>query len=258
MKIKYCLLLVVLLGINFCNAQDKNDLDVKLGKYRFRTTYNDSDYSSKLKVTEGNDIIFKDTYIGTVADVVDVDFNNDGFKTYLLLTNSGGAHCCNTLIAYKISNDKMSATDTLFLADSYYELSDMDKNGKKEFTAYNMMFAYAFTNFAETHSPIVIYTLQNGKFKEITKNYPILVNQEIDEWKNDLQVFLDSNYQCQPEGTETFNTDAGSVKTILAGITADYFTLGEVYKGYDLIEKTYPCLDKDAFIKILKEDYKLK
>jgi hypothetical protein len=137
-------------------------------------------------------------------------------------------------------------------------LEDLDKNKKTELTAYNMMFAYAFTNFAETRAPVMVYTVENGKFKNVTKNFPLLVKQQIEELQTDLKEFLDSNYKCEAEGDETFNTDAGSVKTILAAITADYFTLGEVYKGYELIDKVYPCPDKDAFIQTLKEDYKLR
>lgn len=233
-------------------------MNFKLGKYKFRAIHIDTNYSTTLRVTEGNDVIFKGEFEERISDIKEVDFNNDGAKTYLIAVYTGGAHCCNILYAAKIKYDKLVFTDSLFLADSYFDIQDLDKNKKYEFTVYNMMFAYAFTNFAETRSPVMVFTVENGRFKEITKNYPSLVRSQIDEWQADLKEILDSNYECAEEGDDTFNTDAGSVKTILAGITADYYTLGELYKGYDLIDKVYTCPDKDKFIQILKEDYKLR
>lgn len=55
-----------------------------------------------------------------------------------------------------------------------------------------------------------------------------------------------------------FNTDAGAVQAILAAITADYFYIGELEKGYEYIDKIYTCPDKKKFISILKKDFKLK
>jgi len=255
MKLSIVLVFLSFFSLTFAQS---DTLDVKLGKYRFRAIHIDTNYSTTLRVTEGNDVIFKGEFEERISDIKEVDFNNDGFKTYLIAVYTGGAHCCTYVQACKIKNDKLITTDTLFLADSYFELEDLDKNKKTELTAYNMMFAYAFTNFAETRAPVMVYTVENGKFKNVTKNFPLLVKQQIEELQTDLKEFLDSNYKCEAEGDETFNTDAGSVKTILAAITADYFTMGEVYKGYELIDKAYPCPDKDKFIQTLKEDYKLR
>lgn len=254
---KYFLLVLLLSVCSFGFAQS-DTIDVKLGKYRFKAIYYDTSYFSTLKVTEGSDVIFKGDFEERITDLREVDFNNDGFKTYLIAAYTGGAHCCTNLMAAKVKYDKLVITDTLYLADSGFEIVDLDKNKKYEIAAANMMFAYAFTNFAETRAPALAYTIKDGKFLDITKNYPAPLREQIEEWKKDLQVFLDSNYQCAPEGEDGFNTDAGSVKTLLAAITANYYNLGEVNKGYELIDKVYPCSDKESFVKILKEDYKLK
>ena len=254
---KLFLILVFLSFFSLTFAQS-DTLEVKIGKFKFRAIHVDTNYSTTLRITEGGDVIYKGEYEERIDFIKEVDFNKDGNKTILINTYTGGAHCCNILLACKIKNDKLLTTDTLYMADSYPEIEDLDKNGKMEITGYNMMFAYAFTNFAESRAPEVVYTVENGKFKEVTKNYPVRLRQQIDEWQSDLEVFLDSNYKCEAEGDETFNTDAGSVKAILAAITANYFMLGEVYKGYELIDKAYPCPDKDKFIQTLKEDYKLR
>ena len=61
----------------------------------------------------------------------------------------------------------------------------------------------------------------------------------------------DTGFECEEDGEDTFNTEAGSVKTILAAIVADYYTLGEVRKGYDLVDSVYKCPDRDKFKQIL-------
>jgi hypothetical protein len=255
MKLSLVLVFLSFFSITFAQSDTAY---FKVGNYKFRAIHFDSNYSTTLRVTEGNDVIYKGEFEERIDTVTQVDFNKDGNKTILFNVYTGGAHCCNTLYACKIKNDKLIFTDSLFTADAYFEIQDLNKNGKYQMITYNMMFAYAFTNFAETRSPFMVFTVEDGRFKEITKNYPELIKNQITEWRNDLQVFLDSNYKCEAEGDETFNTDAGSVKTILAAITADYFTLGEVYKGYELIDRVYACPDKDKFIQTLKEDYKLR
>jgi len=247
---------VLLFSYNVCFAQ--SDSAVTLGKYKFSTTYTDTNYSTVLKITDGKKVIFTGEFEESVESIKEVDFNDDGNKTILLSVYTGGAHCCYIVYACRIKNNKFLISDTLYLADSYFNIEDLDNNGEQKLTAYNMMFAYAFTNYAESRAPEIFYTVENGLFKEVTKDYPKRIEAQIEEFKGDLKTFLDSKYKCEAEGEETFNTDAGSVKTLLAAITADYYTLGEVEKGYELINKTYPCTDRDKFIKILKEDYKLK
>jgi len=251
-------LLVLLFAVSGLGFAQSDTIDVKLGKYRFKAIYYDTSYFSTLKVTEGNDIIFKGDFEERVESISEASLSSDGKKTILIDVYSGGAHCCNTLYACKIKYDKLVFTDTLYLADSYFDVEDIDKDGKEEILANDMMFAYAFTNFAETRAPYVVYTIENDKFKNISKKFPKIFRAQIDEWMQDLQVFIDSSYQCAPEGDDGFNSDAGSVKTLLAAITANYYTIGEVYKGYELIDKVYQCPDKENFVKILKEDYKLK
>ena len=46
-----------------------------------------------------------------------------------------------------------------------------------------------------------------------------------------------------PKGDETFNTDAGAIKAILAPIVADYYYLDDVEAGYEYVRKVYKCPD---------------
>ena len=55
---KYFLIILFFFSGSLVFAQS-DTMDVKLGKYRFRAIYIDTNYSTTLKVTEGNDVIFK-------------------------------------------------------------------------------------------------------------------------------------------------------------------------------------------------------
>ena len=121
------------------------------------------------------------------------------------------------------------------------------------------MFAYAFTNYSETRFPLRVQKFENGKLIEITGNFKDDLIMEIGYFEEDLNEILKTGFECpETDDEDTFNTDAGSVKTILAAIVADYYSLGQVERGYDLVKKVYKCKDIDKYIKILKEDFKLK
>jgi len=145
------------------------------------------------------------------------------------------------------------------LGNGGYELKDLDGDSIMEIVTSNDMFAYSFTNYAETRFPTEIFKFTNGKLKIVNNEFVDLVENEIKEFKKDVEDFVKKGYDCPKTDTEdTFNTDAGSLKTMLAPIVADYYSIGKVNKGYEYVEKMYKCPDKQNFIKILKKDFKLK
>jgi hypothetical protein len=228
------------------------------GDYSFKTNYDTSDWCSVLKVKYKNKEIANTSFDGWVDTMNVYDFNGDGKKILLISSYTGGAHCCVLLFTGVMENGKFFIPDTLFLGNAWYEIKDIEKDNKLEIETGTDMFAYAFTNYAETRFPPRVYRIKNNKFKDVTKDYPKIVNNYIDELKTDLKEFTKNGFECLGKDEDTFNTDAGSVKTILAAITACYYSIGEVKKGYDLIDKSYNCPDKDKFVKILKYEFKLK
>lgn len=228
------------------------------GDYAFQTKYDTNDWCSVLKVKYKNKEIVSTSFDGWVDTINTYDFSGNGEKNVIISSFTGGAHCCVMLFIGVIESGKFYISDTLFLGNSWYNIEDIEKDGKLEINTSSDMFAYAFTNYAETRFPPRVYRIKNNKFKDITKNYPKIVNDYIDELKSDLKEFIKIKFECMGKDEDTFNTDAGSVKTILAAITACYHSIGEVKKGYELIDKSYKCPDKDKFVKILKDEYKLK
>jgi len=236
-----------------------NDINLKYGDYTFGTQYDTSIYGSVLTVKyKGNTIVNREPFEGWIDTMFFVDFNKDGKKNLFISVYTGGAHCCVMAFNGVAENGKFRIADTLFLGNAGYNITDMDKDGILEIESASDMFAYAFTNYAETRFPPRVYRVKNNKFTDVTRNYPKLAKNMIAELKTDLKEFTDKGFECYGKDDDTFNTDAGSVKTILAAITACYHILGEVNTGYELINKYYKCPDKDKYIKILKEDFKLK
>ena len=235
-----------------------NNITFFYGDYAFLTTYDTALYSTLFVVKYKNKIIAQDTVYELVDTINIIDFNNDGKKNIIMGTFSGGAHCCSSLLIGVAEGGKFKFTDTLFTGNSGYLLRDIENDKRLEIEIGNDMFAYAFTNYAETRFPPEIYCIKNNKFLKITKIYPKIVNDYIAELLTELKEFTKGGFKCLGKDDDTFNTDAGSVKTILAAITACYYSIGNVDKGYELINKTYKCPDKDKFVKILKTDFKLK
>ncbi len=243
--------------IEFVKAQFDN-IDFRSGDYRITTKYDTNTYSTALKVYYDGDRIFKANYEQYVSGVKEYDLNNDGKKEIFFEAYSGGAHCCFTLYTGIFSKGKFILTDSLFLGNGYYEVKDLDNNGKFELECSNDMFAYAFTNYAETKFPTMIYKYENGKLIESTSDYKSLIRKELDIFLGELKEITDQGFKCEEEGEDTFNTGAGSVKTVLAAIVADYYSLGEVQKGYELVDSVYKCPDREKYKLILQKDFKLK
>ena len=234
------------------------DINLKYGDYSFGTQYDTSIYGSVLTVKYKNNVINSEAFEGWIDTMFFVDFNKDGKKNLFISVYTGGAHCCVVVFNGVMENGKFRIPDTLFIGNAGYNIEDIDKDGVFELETASDMFAYAFTNYAETRFPPRFYRVKNNKFVNVTKDFPKPVNDYIKELKQDLKEFTDKGFECYGINDDTFNTDAGSVKTILAAITACYHSIGEVSKGYELIDKYYKCPDKGKFVKILKDEFKLR
>jgi hypothetical protein len=121
------------------------------------------------------------------------------------------------------------------------------------------MFAYYFTNYAQSRFPVLIFALRNGRLKQVNKEFKSSVRADIKELKAELKPYLTKGFDCpKTENEDVFNTDAGAVQAILAAITANYYYIGETEKGYDYIDEVYNCPGKKKFIRALKQDFKIK
>lgn len=253
------ILLVLFIGNSYLFAQ-REDLKINIGEYTFLTKYDTSTFISTLTIEKENRIIFTDKSDYSIMDIKEYDLNNDGNNEILIDLYSGGAHCCTFLVAARMINDRFTILDSIYWGNSFYAIHDFNGDGKKEILGASDMFAYAFTNFAQSEFNVLIYTFENNTFQDVTKNFPKIIEEDIEDHIEELKSYIkDKNFMCQENDTaDTFNTDAGAVKAILAPLVADYYNLGDVEKGYSFIDLIYKCPDKDRFIQILQNDFKLK
>jgi len=241
-------------------AQNSDTLEYKYESYLLRAVYDSSKFCSDLIISKDKSVVYKEECLDyRISSIFADDLEGSGKKYVFIETYSGGAHCCTYLLSAELKDDKFSYIDSIWWGNSGYNIKDINNDGRKEILGYNDMFAYAFTNFAQSAFSIAIYTFKNGKFHFANKEFADEVIAHIKELKTDLKDYIKTGFDCpRGENDDTFNTDAGAVKAILAPIVADYQSIGRTDEGYDYVKKIYKCPDRDKFIKILKTDYKLK
>ncbi len=60
-------------------------------------------------------------------------------------------------MAAGISDESFNILDSIYWGNSYYSIRDLNNDGRKEILGANDMFAYAFTNFAQSEFNVMIY-----------------------------------------------------------------------------------------------------
>ncbi|CAN5446487.1 hypothetical protein BH10BAC5_BH10BAC5_15040 [soil metagenome] len=259
MKKNYLLILFIVLCSNAFSQGIESTKAFVVGSYSFFVKTDTTDFSCIVRVKKDGKEIATTRFIEETFIEAELLEENNGKPIFLMSAYTGGAHCCVTLYSVYVANSKVNKIDSLFLGNSGYGFSDINNDGQKELVTGNDMFAYAFTNYAETRFPAEIFNFNNGHFSNTTSQYRDLLLKEIDDLTAEMNDFLkEQEFKCEEDGADTFNSPAGSLKTILAAIAADYQSLGETQKGYDLIDKLYTCPDKEAYIAILKNDFKIK
>jgi len=239
-------------------SQDYN-IDYKYYGYEFKAVYDTANYCSNFKVIQKGKTLYEDTCGDRVISIKAYNLKDDDHNQILIDYFTGGAHCCFYTFIGDFVGDKFKIIDSIMWGNGGYEIKDIDNDGQMEIIGSSDMFAYAFTNYAETRFPTVIYKYGHGKLRFVNKEFPEIIEKEITDFKKDVEEFVKNGYDCpQQNDTDTFNTDAGSLKTMLAPIVADYSSLGNAKEGYDFIDKMYKCSDREKYKDILKKDFKLK
>jgi hypothetical protein len=248
--------LIVLLILSLSGALPAQDtIRYQQNRNEFEAVFNDSDYTSSLVISSGGKHFYRDSF-DRVSSIAGYNLSGGEEKDIIIETYTGGAHCCTMLYIGKLKDRSFNITDTIYLGNSGFEVKDIDGDGKYEIECVWDGFAYAFTAYAFSRFPLVIYGYRDGKLSAVTGEYRQLVNDEIESFKADLKGT--GFYKCPENEEDSFSSGAGETKAILAAILYDYVTLGEGEKGYRLIDETYNCPDKGKFVEELQNTYKLK
>lgn len=155
------------------------------------------------------------------------DMDGDGEMEFVVEVLHCGASCANVIQVY----DYDPLRDEYLLFDEFYgalgeDYKDVDGDGNPEIFSRNTnVFSYMSTSSA--FAPILIYKYRDGKFSDVTKEYPQLIKEDaghwleatkIDAWEQGygyvtLASYLYDMYllDMEEEGAEVFYTMCPSV-----------------------------------------------
>jgi proprotein convertase P-domain-containing protein len=149
-------------------------------------------------------------YAGTGSDSVRlVDLDRDARPEVLLRLSSGGAHCCYTLRAYRVSGGSVRRSSHDF-ENTPPTLERI--GGRAVLVAADNRFAYLFTSFAASGLPVQAVRWSSGQFVDATRSYPALVERDARLWRRTT--------------TQVLRMTDGDVRGVLAAWAADECLLG--------------------------------
>ena len=157
------------------------------------------------------------------------DLDANGEPEVLIDLYTGGAHCCSYTQIY--SFDAQPAPGAYrrtkgSWGDYGYELKDLDKDGRPEFRGADFRFAAAFTAYAASGAPPMIFRFGDRKLKNATKRYRA-------EIKRNLKQYLALYKEVRND------PDVPDVRGFLAAYTADKLLLGQKSTAFDLVYAAY-------------------
>jgi hypothetical protein len=193
-------------------------------------------YNGKLQVKAS-------TYTSSAfSEILLQDLDKDFQPEVIIKTFSGGAHCCTNHRIYSWQNNKFVSTDTGFLDGMGGEFSDIDKDGIFEFITHDNAFLYAFSSYAGSYPPSLIYRFYRGKLENVTRMYP----EELRDTANKMGAAI----------AEIKKDDQLEVNGILAGYVAQRVLLGEYKQAWQFMLDNYD-LKSDNGLDIYDGDKKI-
>jgi hypothetical protein len=148
------------------------------------------------------------------------DLDGDGEPEVLVDTFSGGAHCCLTARILTWNGTGYTPTDIDY-RDVGYALKDADGDGRPELVGQDPVFSAAFTAYAASAFPPLVYRVDHGKLVDVTRRFPKVIRADAAGLLKDLRKAR--------RGDE--------VRGILAAYVADQYLLGKGSTGRREIDR---------------------
>jgi hypothetical protein len=148
------------------------------------------------------------------------DLDADGESEVLVDTFSGGAHCCLTARILTWNGTGYTPKDIDY-RDVGYALKDADGDGRPELVGQDPVFAAAFTAYAASAFPPLVYRVDHGTLVNVTRKYPKLIRASATRLLKDLRKAR--------RGDE--------VRGVLAAYVADQYLLGKGATGTREIDR---------------------
>src|SRR4051812_27778632 len=106
------------------------------------------------------------------------DLDADGEPEVLVDLYTGGAHCCATTLIWFFDGSGYRRR-VLGLGDQGYRLRDLDADGQPEIVTADDRFAYAFTAFAYSWFPPLVYDWRGHALVDVTRRFPSRIRADL-------------------------------------------------------------------------------
>jgi hypothetical protein len=143
-----------------------------------------------------------------------VDLDGDAEPEVLADLYTGGAHCCATTLIWFFDGTRY-ARRVMSLGDQGYRRKDLDGDGRPELITADDRFAYAFTAFAYSWFPPLVYDWNDHALVDVTRKFPERI-------RADLAMIRKLLPRARREGDP---------RGLVAGYVADEFLLGRRQAG---------------------------
>ncbi|HEY9697096.1 MAG TPA: hypothetical protein V6D10_07525 [Trichocoleus sp.] len=152
------------------------------------------------------------------------DLDQDGVAEVIVDSFSGGAHCCTSFAIYHWQDDQFKVAELNMLNGRGGTFKDLDGDGTIELVSYDNSFLYAFSSYAGSSPPSLIFNLRNGELVDSTRQYP-----------DELRAVAWQMYQTVQEVEQ----NEGEMNGVLAGYVAQKILLGEFEEGWNFMMARY-------------------
>jgi hypothetical protein len=114
-----------------------------------------------------------ETFRPTTLEVRDLD---GGEPEVLLQMYTGGAHCCDVVLALRYDGHTYRPK-LLFFGNFGYKLVDLDGDGLPEISAFDERFVYTYSAYVFSSAPPQISQYRRGRLIDVTRNFPALIRK---------------------------------------------------------------------------------
>ena len=179
MKLIFCSLLLFFLN-SYTHSSEKNWMR-KIGNYKILITWkkwDEEENYEKLIITHKGKAIYSEGELGTslwIGNNFDESLNGkdpysgrdltgNGVPNLIITKWNGGAHCCNFLSVFELSEKGLRKLITVDGGSYYFKIKDFDGDKIPEIEFWDWPIDYIFNSFSESAQGRVVLKFINGKY----------------------------------------------------------------------------------------------
>ncbi len=198
-----------------------------------------------IRSPEGKTIFEQDEWGMEIDPVTGKDINGDGHPDVVIVSYSGGAHCCWTY--YFVSLAKNPGVVGQFENRSTASFADLNKDGRIEILIRDGTFDFAFGSHVESPFPLLIVRLNETKFVDVSSAFRGVYDKGIQEERSKLKEgyvrkLLNSN---PDEGLPDDDSEDLSTRYRVLTVVLEYLYSGRPGKAREALGELWPMKSRE-------------